>query len=393
MAGPYPLATLACTIGPTGITAPSYADILASLQASVQGIYGPDIYIDPDSQDGQLLAVFAAAINDNNASTIAAYQSFSPTYAQGVGLASLVKINGIQKESSSNSTAVLTLTGNPGTISNGLVSDGNFTWALPASVTIPGGGSVAATATCTTPGAIQASAGAISQIQNPQRGWLTATNAFAATPGAPVETDAELRQRQATSVANPSQAVKSGILGAVLNVPGVQAAALYENPTNATDGNGIPAYSICVVVQGGDAVAICNAIALRKTPGSPTFGSVSETVTDQAGETSVINYQPAVLVNVHAELDVHALTGYTTANGQAAATAAQAYVNALGIGPGDIYLTKFQAAALSAVGSTTLNLFNAKLARVGSGLVAADLPLAFDEYPSLLAANINVVVS
>jgi hypothetical protein len=62
----YPLATLACTIDENGISAPSYADILASLQASFQSIYGSDIYIEADSQDGQWLATIAQIINDGN---------------------------------------------------------------------------------------------------------------------------------------------------------------------------------------------------------------------------------------------------------------------------------------------------------------------------------------
>jgi uncharacterized phage protein gp47/JayE len=393
MAGPYPLASLAATISATGITAPPYSDIIASLVASYQGIYGADVYLGDDAQDFQMLAIFAEAINDCNNATIAAYQSYSPTYAQGAGLASQVKINGIQKEAASNSTAVLTIVGDPGTVNNGVVSDGTNSWALPAVVNIPGGGEIDQTATCTTPGAILAAPGAISQIQNPQLGWISATNAFAATPGAPVESDAVLRQRQAVSVAGPAQTVKASIAAAVGNLPGVDSVVVYENATDATDGNGVTAHSICVIVIGGNAVQICQAIALHKPPGTPTFGSVSETVTDQAGQTSVINYQPAILVSVKAELDVHALTNYTTANGLIAATNAMDYVNSLGIGPTDIYLTKFMAAAQSDPTSITLNLFGAKLARVGGSLTAADLPLAFDEYPNMIIGNIAVVVS
>ena len=60
------LTTVAPTISASGITAPTYADIYAYFQAKYQAIYGTDVYIDPDSQDGQLLAVFAQAIADCN---------------------------------------------------------------------------------------------------------------------------------------------------------------------------------------------------------------------------------------------------------------------------------------------------------------------------------------
>jgi hypothetical protein len=79
----YPLPTLAATVTDAGISAPPYADILLSLQASYRSIFGSDIYIDADSQDGQWLAIIAAAVNDCNAATIAAYNSRSPATAQG----------------------------------------------------------------------------------------------------------------------------------------------------------------------------------------------------------------------------------------------------------------------------------------------------------------------
>ena len=77
----YPLATLAAQVTSTGISAPSYNDILSSLTASFQGIYGSDAYLGPDSQDGQLLAVVAQAIYDCNQTAIAVYNQFSPQTA------------------------------------------------------------------------------------------------------------------------------------------------------------------------------------------------------------------------------------------------------------------------------------------------------------------------
>ena len=169
----YPLPTLAATITSTGISAPSYADIYQSLQASFQAIYGSDSYIDPDSQDGQMLAIFAQAMNDANNATIAAYNSFSPTTAQGTGLSSNVKINGLKRLVPSNSTVNVTIVGVAGTtITNGIVGDtaGNQ-WALPASVVVPGGGSIVVTATCTAPGAINAAPATVTSIVTPTQGW------------------------------------------------------------------------------------------------------------------------------------------------------------------------------------------------------------------------------
>ena len=56
------------TISATGITAPSYADILTGYQDAYWTIYGSDAVLTPDSQDGQWLAVQAQAyVYENNA--------------------------------------------------------------------------------------------------------------------------------------------------------------------------------------------------------------------------------------------------------------------------------------------------------------------------------------
>ena len=78
----------AASITDTGITAPTFAEIYSYLVGQYQGIFGADIYITPDSQDGQFLAIIAAAINDSNAAAIAIYNSFSPATAQGQALSS-----------------------------------------------------------------------------------------------------------------------------------------------------------------------------------------------------------------------------------------------------------------------------------------------------------------
>ena len=244
----YPLATLACTLSATGITAPSYTDILESLKASYRSIFGSDVYLEPDSQDGQWLAIIASAVNDTNAVTIATYNAFSPATAQGVGLSSVVQINGIARQIPTRSTADLTIIGTVGTvITNGVAADaaGNL-WALPASVVIPISGSIVVTATCTVDGAISAAAATITTIQTPTLGWQTVNNVAGATEGAPVESDAALRLRQATSTALGAETPLKAISGAIAALPGVTRLMVYENDTGATDANGITEHSVAV---------------------------------------------------------------------------------------------------------------------------------------------------
>ena len=197
----YPLATLACTIDGTGISAPPFSDVLGSLTTSFQSIYGSDIYIEPDSQDGQWLANLAQVVDDGNQADVTVFNGYSPSFAQGAALASQVKINGIRKAIAGNSTAVGNVVGTAGTpITNGVVADTNGNlWNLPASVTIPDAGSLAVTVTAQQPGAITAIAGAISEINTPTRGWQSFSNSIAAVVGNAIETDPSLRKRQTGS--------------------------------------------------------------------------------------------------------------------------------------------------------------------------------------------------
>ncbi|MDX7085945.1 baseplate J/gp47 family protein, partial [Serratia marcescens] len=276
---------LAATVTASGISAPDYQTILNTLTGYFQQIYGDDVYLESDSKDGQMLAIYARGIHDVNNMAIAVYNSFSPATAQGRGLASNVKINGIAVTPASRSMADVRIVGQVGvSITNGTVRDSNgITWSLPDSVVIGIDGTVTVTATCQIDGAVVAPAGTITEIGTPTRGWQSVTNPAAATAGRKVETDAELRQRQAKSVAIPSLTVLDGIMGAVAKLDGVERYRGYENDTSVEDANGLPPHSISLVVAGGDAAAIAKTIATKKTPGGGTYGTTTIDVTDKYG--------------------------------------------------------------------------------------------------------------
>lgn len=99
------MSDFAPTISAAGIDAPDFAQILAVLNERVREIFGDDIYIEPDSQDGQLLGVYSLALSDLNAAAVAVYNAFSPATAQGNGLSSVVKINGLRRKLPSRSQA------------------------------------------------------------------------------------------------------------------------------------------------------------------------------------------------------------------------------------------------------------------------------------------------
>lgn len=385
------------TITPTGIAAPTYAEVLDYLKAKYRSIYGDDVYLEADSQDGQFLAVQALAISDSNAATIAAYLSFSPATAQNAALSSNVKINGIARAVATNSQADLTIIGQAGTtITNGFAEDQNGNkWALPASVVIPPSGEIVETATCATVGAITATAGQINKISTVTRGWQSVTNLSDATPGAPVETDPKLRAKQKTSTALPSRTVLEGTIGAVANVTGVTRYSAVDNDTKVTDSNGVPGNSLAMVVEGGDANDIAAAIASKKGPGGGTFGTTSVSTINVYGMPVTIKFFRPIYQAITATAALKALPGYTTAIGVALQQAVSDYVNqvAIGGGPsGTVEWADALTAANSIPGSQTFKLTALTLSGPG-GPGAPDVPLAFNQAASCTPASVVLAVT
>lgn len=203
------------TIDETGLHLPDYPTVLEDVKARFRGIYGDDLYLGPDSQDGQLCAVFALALHDAYTLAGSVYNAYSPATAQGTGLSRMVKINGLRRKPSGRSTVDLRLVGQAGTvIRGGMAGDAaGKRWLLPDEVAIPQSGEITVTATAEESGDIRAAAGDIVKILTPARGWQSVGNPAAALPGAAVETDAELRRRQAISTALPSLTVFEGTPG------------------------------------------------------------------------------------------------------------------------------------------------------------------------------------
>ena len=390
----FPLATVAATVTAQGISSPTFADILASYQASVRSIFGSDVYIDPDSKDGQLLALMAQAQFDSNQAAIAVYNSYNPQTALGVALDSAVKINSIRRQVATNSTAVLQVIGQANTeIFRGIASDiAGRLWDLPTQVIIPASGEIFVTATCETQGDIQAPANTINQSYTQVIGWQTVTNPDPAHVGDPVESDGELRERQTISTSITAMTTASALLSRVSNVPDVRRAQIYVNDTNAANSLGIPAHSFVMVVQGGDPNAVAQAIEQAKNVGAGTAGDTTVTVNDPSGLPIDIHFtvlkEVPVTVNVH----IKPLTGFSVASGAAIQNALVSFVNSLGIGE-DVFLNwMVSSASLCDSGDkTTFVVTSLTQARDGGALAAADIVINYDEAATLDITNVTVV--
>ena len=380
-----------------GITVPTFDEYRQYMADGMKAIFGDDIYLEPDSQDGQMIDIFAYALTETAQAIAAAYHSFGVNSAVGVGLSRMVKLNGIQRRTATKSTVDVRIVGETGTtIRNGIVEDGlKNKWDLPRMITIPQAGEITVTATAREYGDIRILEGDLTGITTPTRGWQSVENTAASSPGVPVESDFDLRGRQRYSTALPSATVNDGILGSVLNIFGVVKAVLYENNTDEPDENGIPPHSICLVVDGGDVNEVAEAIRVRKTPGTGTFGDVAVEATDALGIRGTIRFMRPEIVDVSARVTITITPRYDAESALTIARNLAAWADGLKIGE-PLLINRLYAPIFSGDTSGCAPTYNVSLLEVstdgGQTWSGANVSVAFNAMARIQKDNVIVII-
>lgn len=225
--------------------------------------------IEPESPDGQQIAIWAETLANLDEIANYAYISRDPATATDQALDDICTYAGVFRSLGTFSTSEVTLTGTTGTLVPAGSRIRNRTtrtlWATTLDRTIAGPVTVPVVAL--ERGALPAAPGDLSQIVQPLAGWQSVTNATAAIEGENRQSDTSLRQERERSVALPGSNQVDNITAAVLAVDAVQRVRVYENPSDAPDARGLKRNSIAIFVQGGDDDDIRAAIAPRKNPG------------------------------------------------------------------------------------------------------------------------------
>lgn len=380
-----------------GIQAPSYAEILEYFQSQARNIFGQDVNIDADTQDGQLIAIFALALSDVNAQAIATYNQFNPNTAVGVGLDSAVKTNGISRHTATNSTVDLVLIGQAGTvITNGVATDDNENrWLLPDQVVIPVSGEITVTATAEEVGAIEASPNTITQIGTPTLGWQSVNNPTQATVGVAVETDAELRQRQSRSTELPSVSLWEGIIGSLLNLPGVIRVSGVKNDEDDPSPEGVPGHTIAMIVDGGEVDEIGETIFLKKGEGVGTYGSVQTTYIDTYGFPNVIKFSRPTIVTAYVTLTITPSTAYISSVADEIKQRIADYINGLSIGE-SVNIARVLSSAVKDCTTGVDDRFDVTAITMGEASgsqTAASIPIEWNEAAYCDVDNITVTLN
>jgi len=325
---------------------------------------------------------------DNFQMLEAVFNSYGVKTAEGTALDNLVKLNGLRRKPASHSTADLTLSGTPGTVIDaGRVTDGSgHLWSLDAPATIGPLGIVTASATCSEIGAIAAAPGTIVNIANPQRGWTAVTNEAPAVEGDPIETDAELKQRQTQSTASPSVNMIESMYAAISSLDNVKSCKVYENDTNITDDNGIPGHSVACVVEGGDSAEIAGTIYRRKGPGTGTYGTTEVPMASSTGDYTTIRFFRPRTVAVDVAITVTPSVGFTSKTEAAIRTNVAEYFDRITTGA-NVLMSSIIAVASRAVSDIYSPEFTVNipvlLGAAGGTLYAADFDVDFNQRAAL----------
>lgn len=381
----------------TGYHFPTYNEILEYIVQNAYEIFGQGLYLGNDAQDYQMFSTFARAAYDSYCAFAAAYDAHSPRTSVGAGLDAVVSINGIRRKEGTRSVATVTIEGTPDlVIKNGSVADNlGRPWDLPEQVIIGLDGKVDVTATSRDAGQIIALANTITAILTPMRGWTSVTNSSQSESGSIVETDAQLRARQAISVAQPSASMMEGLKGAIASVDDVTRYVVYENDTNVPDQLGISPHSICAVVEGGTDQEIARILFNRKSTGCGTYGATAVNVVDAYGANNTVYLNRPTYVDIDVEITIRPLQGFVSEQIDAIKGKLVDYLDTLTIGD-DLTISVLWWAAQEALRDTTSPTFSVtsvKAARHGLVPAPADIILDFQEVARGNTNNIIVILT
>jgi hypothetical protein len=290
---------------PTGFVATTVTEEVTDLNAKFLANVDGSIDLAPDQPFGEVIGIFAEKFAELTELGATIYNMTNPSAAEGRVLVNIAAISGTLPQVATFSYVTGTLTLNAGTtVLAGAVASvaGQPTnrWVLTANVTNPGPGTqmLPGIFRSEQAGPFVANAGTLTIISTPTIGWTAITNAADAVPGLAADTDTSLRQKREAELAGQGSGDLDAIRAAVLKVPGVIQAFVFENVFLETDATGLPGKAFRVVVWDGvghsaSPAAIGLAIWKAKPTGILAYGATPIVVTDSQGNTHTVSFDYA----------------------------------------------------------------------------------------------------
>lgn len=281
-------------------------DVLASIRSKQLALFGAAFAAQLDtSVVGQLNGVYAAEIADLWDLALSVWRSRYPSIATGQSLDLLAEETGAVRLAAKKSTGSAIFTGTNlstipiGTIIRVAATDARF---LTTELGTISGTTTTVTIASEEYGEVIGASGTITDIVTPVAGITSVTNALDVTVGRDIETDAAFRLRRASLLQIGGESTISAIRSDLLAVTGVDEVFVFNNPSDATDSDGIPPHSFEAVVRGGADQGLWNAVLNSSPAGIQSHGTEVGTAEDVQGDTQTVSFTRAADVLMYAEV-------------------------------------------------------------------------------------------
>lgn len=297
----------------TGIVIDRLADVHQRLSDGFKRIYGDDINLDADSPDGQMIGLFSQEIDNINQAIAMIAQMLDPYKATGSWLEQRAMYAGVIRRGADYSyidEAIFTGTPNI-TVPKDyvLVDDNRVKWVMLSEIKLDMNGSARTGMRSAELGVFSLPAGKELKMETVTIGVDKIITTKAAKEGAFEETDGNMLLRFMRSHSINNHDDRQGLEGALLDVPDVKQAKVYENFTGQTDEKGVPAHSLNAVVIGGSDDDIGLTILKKKIGGCGVFGAIENTQI-YADVPRTVRFDRAEMVNVKVQLLLERTGGF-----------------------------------------------------------------------------------
>lgn len=234
------------------------------------------------------------------------------------------------------------------------------------------------------------SANSITLISNADDMILSVTNPEPAAGGQDTETDEEYRIRLLYENANRPGPTAPGIKSALLNLPGVRQVSIIQNPDGVVDKYGNSPYSVHVYLLGGEKEDIATCLANTTAAGITLVGSQEATVVNATGDKQKINFDYAKEEPVFVKVEIKVNSQWNKDTGaNTVKTAITESINELEMG-NPVYLTKLYPAVYGIEGIEEARI---TIGVSKDNLKDEDIETAMFSVPTCEEPNVEVYVN